>query len=141
MDFSEFYNSFTASTNINLNDYVNFTATTPIGINGVLPQSFDSNKPYLNLENNDILTFNRPSTFTDNITVVGNIYNETLSSQLINLKSSIDNKGAQITLGGTYNFVFGQPEPRLVYSVLEDGTSYPIIDTSDIAWRDRKSVV
>jgi hypothetical protein len=134
MSFSEFYDSITALTNINLNDYVNFTATSPIGINDVLPQSFTDNIPYLNLENDDLLTFNRPSTFTDNITIVGNIYNTTLSSRLTSITESLSNKSNKITLGGTFNFVFGQPEPRLVYSVLEDGTSYPIIDTADIVW-------
>ena len=50
MKFSEFYDSITALSNINLNDYVNFTTTSPIGINDVLPQSFTDNIPYLNLE-------------------------------------------------------------------------------------------
>ena len=89
MSFSEFYDSITALPDVNLNDYVNFTATSPIGINDILPQSFTDNIPYLNLENDELLTFNRLSTFTNNITVVGNIYNTTLSSRLTSITESL----------------------------------------------------
>ena len=75
MDFSNFLNSFTASTDVNLNDYANYTATSAIGSYDIRPQSYNSNKPYFNLDDNDVLRINRESTVIGNVTVVGNIYN------------------------------------------------------------------
>jgi hypothetical protein len=97
-------------------------------------KSYDKNKPYFNLDDNDILTINKPTTLTDNITVVGTIYNNNLSNQLTNIINSINSKGAKISLGGSLSWTLGQPQPNLVYTVIENGTSYPINETDDIRW-------
>lgn len=105
---SNFLSSFTPIDTVDLDDYVNNTATTIIGVNDyATTQSINYNKPYFNLDGNDILNINKSSTLTNNITVVGSIYNTNLTNQISDIVGSLENKSNRITLGGTFNFVLG----------------------------------
>jgi hypothetical protein len=96
MNFSNFISSFTPLTDINLNDYVNLTATSAIGSYDVFPQSYNNNKPYFDLDTEDILNINKHTKIKNNITVEGIIYNSTLYNAVADIHTSIATK-ADIT--------------------------------------------